>query len=179
MAEIVACPKCQRQLQVPESYLGQTVQCPECQHQFEAIATSGAVQTVVPIPVGISSKRKTEEPDEPEDRPRRRRRFDEEDEDDDYRPISRRRNYSPHRGSLIFTLGILSIFVMPLILGTVAWVLGNADLRAIHNGDMDPEGESQTRTGRNIGMVMVCLHVALLVFVVLFFAIMIASGNMH
>jgi uncharacterized protein YbaR (Trm112 family) len=48
MAEIVACPICQRQLQIPEHFLGQTVQCPECQQQFKASALSDAVQSSAP-----------------------------------------------------------------------------------------------------------------------------------
>jgi hypothetical protein len=176
MAEIVACPNCQRPLQIPESFRGQMVQCPDCQHSFEATAASSAVQASPPTSSSIASKPF----DDADDRPRtRRRRFEDDDEDDREPPRRRRRNFEPHRGTIILTLGILSIFIAPLILGTIAWILGNNDLRAIHEGRMDPEGESQTRTGRNIGMVMVCLYVLILIAVFGFVGIMIATEEMR
>lgn len=80
---------------------------------------------------------------------------------------------------MILTLGILSIFVMPLILGTIAWILGNNDLRAMENGQMDPSGESQTRTGRTIGMIMVILHIVLIIGVFCFIGLMAVTENRH
>ena len=80
---------------------------------------------------------------------------------------------------MILTLGIVSIFFAPLILGTMAWIMGNTDLRAMQEGQMDPEGESQTRAGRTIGMVMVCLTIGLWVALFGFIGIMAATGNMR
>ncbi len=51
MAEIVACPACQKKLQVPESFFGQTVQCPECKSMFVAQPPPGmAPVSSVPPP---------------------------------------------------------------------------------------------------------------------------------
>ena len=36
MAQLVACPECQKHLQVPDELLGKRVQCPECKHTFTA-----------------------------------------------------------------------------------------------------------------------------------------------
>ena len=36
MTHLIACPDCEKQLQVPPELLGSTVQCPECKHTFTA-----------------------------------------------------------------------------------------------------------------------------------------------
>lgn len=58
----------------------------------------------------------------------------------------------PHRGTLILVLGILSI-VICFICGIIAWVMGNADLKAMDAGTMDPTGRGITQAGRIIGIV--------------------------
>jgi hypothetical protein len=109
--------------------------------------------------------------EEPGDRDDRRDRYD--------RPDYER----PHRGGLVLAFGIISI-VMPqcgigLILGILAWVWGNADLRAMEAGEMDPEGRSLTHAGKICGMVgtafgvlMILAGIAYLLFFVAFFAAM-------
>jgi hypothetical protein len=67
-----------------------------------------------------------------------------------------------HRGTLILVLGILSLVAIQ-ILGPVAWLLGNADLREMRAGRMDPSGESQTNIGRVLGMIATLLMVVSLV----------------
>src|SRR5262249_50556475 len=59
---------------------------------------------------------------------------------------------SPHRGSLICNLGLLS-FLLPFPLGPIAWVLGTQDLAEMRSGRMDPTGEGSTRTGRTCGKI--------------------------
>jgi hypothetical protein len=168
MSEIIACPECQRQLNVPESYFGQTVKCPDCHHEFKAAPAGEAVRESKtsngPLPTPVKE--------------RARRRFDDDnDDDDDYNFHRRvRKAYQqPHRGSTILMLGILSIFVVPLVLGTLAWVMGNADLRAMEDGRMDPRGMSETRTGRTIGAVMVVLNLVIIAGLILFFVVLMAS----
>lgn len=56
MAEIVACPNCQRQLQIPESYAGKQVQCPDCKHIFETGSSAG-MQSTPPAPKPSSAPR--------------------------------------------------------------------------------------------------------------------------
>lgn len=59
----------------------------------------------------------------------------------------------PHRGAVILTLGILSIVLCPLILGPIAWILGDQDLKDMAAGTMDREGESLTKAGKICGIV--------------------------
>lgn len=74
----------------------------------------------------------------------------------------------PHRGTMILVFGILS-FVVCVIFGIVAWVMGNNDLRAMDEGRMDPEGRGLTQAGRICGMVSTILLLAgILLWVVLF-----------
>lgn len=62
----------------------------------------------------------------------------------------------PHRGTVILVLGILGIVVCG-ICGIVAWVMGNADLREIDAGLMDPAGRGTTQAGKILGMISVGL----------------------
>jgi hypothetical protein len=101
------------------------VQCPCCRTTFTANVSS-----------------------EPEDRPRRRRR---DEEDDDDRPS--RRHLAAHRGDIIQLLGILSFFLVPLVLGPIAWIMGRSDLREMDAGRMDPAGRQATQTGKTCGMI--------------------------
>jgi hypothetical protein len=72
-----------------------------------------------------------------------------------------RRDYKPHRGSLILGLGNASMIVGGLAvcslglgaiisvpLGIVAWLMANHDLERMREGRMDPRGKSQTEAGR-------------------------------
>ena len=58
----------------------------------------------------------------------------------------------PHRATLILVLGILSV-VICFICGIVAWIMGNADLKAMDAGTMDPSGRGMTQAGKIIGIV--------------------------
>jgi len=64
----------------------------------------------------------------------------------------------PHRGVLILVLGIIGL-VACQILGPIAWLMGNADLKEMKAGRMDPEGESMTNIGRILGIVATVLLV--------------------
>ena len=162
MAEIIACPTCQRKLQVPSELLGQTVQCPECKGTFAATAApaEGAVQSTAPPPA----------PAVPEDAPARpsRRRF--EDDEDDLPDLGRRGALAPHRGGLILAFGVMSLVVCGLF-GPVAWVMGNADLAAMQAGTMDREGEGLTQAGRVLGMIASLLMILSVVGVCALFGI--------
>jgi hypothetical protein len=174
MAEVLTCPKCERKLQVPETLMGQDVQCPTCAATFLAqlggsTAPPASAATPSPSPPSSASREL--------DRPRRRAEYDDDDFDDDYRerrPMRRRRrhDYEPHRGSLIMTLGIISLFFAHLILGPIAWIMANHDLEAMRTGKMDPEGESSTNTGRICGMIATILGILGILAVVAFFCLM-------
>jgi hypothetical protein len=173
MAEVLTCPKCDRKLQVPETLMGQDVQCPTCRATF--LAQLGGA-TVEPAPA----------PARKLDHPKRRAEFDDDDDDfsfDRSRMRRRgRRNYEPHRGSMIMTLGIVSLVFAHLILGPIAWIMANHDLEAMRMGKMDPEGESSTRTGRTCGMIstilgIVALMVGIAFFCLWFFAVAAIMGT--
>ncbi len=88
------------------------------------------------------------EPDEPDHPPARL----ESDYFDD-----RPRYERPHRAGMILAFGIISLVffqcMIGLVFGILAWVMGNTDLRAMDEGEMDPDGRSLTRTGRILGIV--------------------------
>jgi len=161
MPEIIACPSCQRQLQIPENFFGQLVQCPDCQHQFEATPTTSAVQSTPPAPVPMKSPpAKSYSDDREPERPRRR--FDEDDLDDDIGDLRspRRPQIQPHRASVVLILGILSICCVGApVTGIIAWLLGASDIKEMDAGRMDPSGRGQTQTGKVLGMVSVLLFV--------------------
>lgn len=183
MTEIVTCPACARKLQVPEDFFGKTVQCPECKQMFEARAT-GAAPAAAPqdqyaptndlFPARAQPGREQYLDAYERDRPRRRRSA-EEDEDDDDRPD--RRRLEPHRGGMILALGILAIVgIASIPLGPLAWILGNADLKAMRAGRMDPSGEGQTNIGRVLGMISTLLIVVSLFGMCTFFVFMVLLG---
>lgn len=73
----------------------------------------------------------------------------------------------PHRGTLILVLGILGLILCQPV-GIAAWVMGNADLKQIAAGTMDPEGKSLTQVGKILGIIAVVLMIIGLVVGVLF-----------
>jgi predicted Zn finger-like uncharacterized protein len=177
MIEIAKCPSCQRALRVSDDLVGQSVKCPACGTIFTANPAGGAsaeeapprepAREREPEPRRGRSDRVTRRDEEDEDRPRRYgyeeerrsrrgRRYEDDYEEDDYDDRPRRR-YKEHRGGLILALGILSLFFAPLILGPIAWIMGSTDLQEIRAGRMDPAGESNTSTGRILGMVSTLL----------------------
>ena len=62
----------------------------------------------------------------------------------------------PHRGGLILALGILGLVVCPL-LGPIAWLLANQDLKEMDAGSVDPEGRGLVEAGRICGIVETAL----------------------
>ena len=95
--------------------------------------------------------------DEENDAPPKQPSYDVDEDNDIRRPRWGSRQLEPHRGNLIMTLGILSIFLSRLILGAIVWKMASTDLRKMDEGIMDSSGRSQTAAGRTIGMVMVIL----------------------
>ena len=78
----------------------------------------------------------------------------------------------PHRANTVLVFGILGLVVCP-VLGIVAWVMGNNDLREMDAGVMDPFGRDTTKTGRILGIVGTILAVASLG---MFLLILLAGG---
>jgi hypothetical protein len=73
----------------------------------------------------------------------------------------------PHRGSTIQVMGILSFFFVPWVLGPLAWIWGNQDLKKMNAGVMDNSGRSATEAGKICGMISTILHGVILVLVML------------
>jgi hypothetical protein len=81
----------------------------------------------------------------------------------------------PHRGVLVLVLGILGLAMCPPF-GTVAWVLGGSDLRAMDAGEMDPTGRGLTSAGRIIGIIATVLGaLAVLVAILIVFLTMLGT----
>lgn len=160
MANVISCPKCERQLRVPDDLLGQSVKCPSCSETF----TAALAKKESPPPSAPSRPSSRVRDDDDEDRrPARKRpsRRDDDDDDDNRRP-SRRNRLAPHRGDTIQLLGILSFFFIPYVLGPCAWIMGNGDLAEMDAGRMDPSGRKATETGRMCGKIAIIIHACLL-----------------
>lgn len=82
---------------------------------------------------------------------------------------------APHRGVLILVLGILGI-VLCGICGIIAWIMGNADLRQMKAGSMDPAGRGLTEAGRICGIIATCLFALQMCFVVLWLLLVLVVG---
>lgn len=73
------------------------------------------------------------------------------------------------RGTTILVLGILSLVVCG-IMGPIAWVMGNEDLRQIDMGNASPNDRGQIQAGRICGMIATILMVVSIFFVIFIFA---------
>jgi predicted Zn finger-like uncharacterized protein len=159
-----ACPSCKQQLRVPDNLIGELVKCPKCDNAFTAVAESNApsqpsepaVQETSSAPEE-GSEYKMREPAAPPRPPRS--------DDDDFlerRPRSKR-DYVPHRGTLILVLGILSLTGLGIFTGLPAWIMGSGDMKQIRAGTMDPEGMSNTNIGRILGMISTLIFIVVTV----------------
>src|SRR5262249_30042364 len=162
----VDCPSCSQKLRVPDDLLGKHVKCPACKTMFSASVRGLAPSQRVVNEPPVRSSAVTAAREDPQ-----QQESDEGEEDTDARPSKRRRlrrrrerDYQPHRGTIILVLGILAIVTgLHLILGPIAWIMGNNDLKEIHAGRMDPEGEGTTNIGRILGMVATIIGIVALV----------------
>lgn len=85
---------------------------------------------------------------------------------------------TPHRGTTILVLGILG-WVCCVILGIIAWVMGNNDLREMEAGRMDRSGEGLTKAGKILGMVQVFVTIAVLIVYAILAVIGVTAGTVH
>lgn len=165
MATIVDCPSCTRKLRVPDDLLGTRVKCPTCGGTFTAAASeatevspslSDAVQPGLAAPPSLPPQT----PPDPDSRAGMERQ-DEMDERPWEAPAGIRRDWEPHRGTLVMTLGIVSVCVagcgmlavIGLPMAIAAWVMGRRDLKKMEANIMDPRGEGFTRAGWILGIV--------------------------
>lgn len=74
---------------------------------------------------------------------------------------------TPHRGTLLIVLGILSLTLCPPI-GIAAWLMGTKDLAEIDAGRMDRAGREFARIGRILGIIATIYFVVWLLVVIAF-----------
>ena len=86
---------------------------------------------------------------------------------------------SQDRSALVLVFGILSLIVCAP-LGIVAWIMGNADLKAMDEGLMDDRNRSTTHAGRIcgiIGTVLAALGVLLVVVYIAFVVLLVGVSS--
>jgi len=124
-----------------------------------------------------------------------RRTINPEDDDRDERRRRKRRRIRrdlvPHRGAMVLTLGILSCVMglvcsvlcglfgtpMGVLLGLPAVLLGHFDLRSISSGNMDPDGETQTRIGNDSRVFGLGLSVLVFLLCGTYLIVVLSTGN--
>jgi hypothetical protein len=79
-------------------------------------------------------------------------------------------------GNLVLVLGIVSIFFFPLILGPIAWYMGNNALAVLNQGGGDPSQRSSVTTGRICGMIGTGLGIFWLLWFVFFGGLMVLGA---
>jgi hypothetical protein len=82
-------------------------------------------------------------------------------------------------GTLILVLGILSILFCGVVLGPIAWVMGNNALAAINAGQGNPSELGTITAGRICGIIGTILSALILIVYVAAFAIGIGAGLTH
>src|SRR5262249_40875643 len=152
---------------VPDTLIDRHVRCPTCEATFIATRDMAVTESAILEPdaaPGPESGPEHEPPSPPGPEPTAPRP---EARPESWpgptappRPFGAPAFVKPHRGVLILVLGILSIVgCCGLILGPIAWIMGDTDLREIREGRMDREGEGMTSAGRICGIIGTCLGV--------------------
>jgi hypothetical protein len=88
---------------------------------------------------------------------------------------------TPHRGTLILVLGILSLILCGPM-GIAAWLMGSGDLKKMEAGIMDPSGRDATNAGKICGIIATVFTAIGLVIVAFVFLIGFAvalTGHAH
>ncbi len=109
-------------------------------------------------------------------------------------------SYRPHRGGMVLTLGIISLVlaffggffsfcccpfigwgadVIALALAVPGAILGQMDLKAMKNGQMDPSGRGMTQSGMIMAIIGGALVLLVLILSVLFFFLNIGLQGMQ
>lgn len=77
---------------------------------------------------------------------------------------------------MILIFGIIGL-VACVIFAPVAWIMGNADMKEIRAGTMDPEGESLTNIGRILGIIGTVLFLLGMCAWIPLMILMVAAGG--
>lgn len=78
-------------------------------------------------------------------------------------------------GTTILVLGIVAFFCFGIVLGPIAWIMGNNALAAIDAGRADPSQRGTVVAGRICGMIATILSAIWIVT----YAVLFATGMMH
>lgn len=146
----LTCTGCGQALRVGEDHAGKKARCPKCGAiSVVPVEQSPPISSVGPSPFAE---------EEPGDEPANPFRESPHEKPNPYQsPTSppdagMPRHYTPHRGELILTLGILG-FLCCGIFGVVAWAMGSADMKEIRAERMDPAGRGLTQAGMILGII--------------------------
>ncbi len=82
---------------------------------------------------------------------------------------------SSSNATLILVLGILSIFCFQIILGPIAWILGN---NALKGGMVDPAQIGQISAGRICGIIGTVLGILGIIYYVVVFVFLASHGGL-
>jgi len=85
----------------------------------------------------------------------------------------------PHRGAVVLTLGIVGLVFSTacgFIVGIIAWVMGNADLKEMDAGRMDPSGRGLTQAGKICGIISTVIGALGLVVGLLWILLVVVIG---
>jgi len=188
MHDIMVCPSCGGKLRITEELRGQRVRCPRCNHIFDSPAepeprapqdlpldlTLGEPSSPPAVPPSVApgllgaveATPSSEQP--PSEAPPRAPRLRNERLDLDtpnLRRLGRRRDAEPDRGAVVLALGIISLALIAVscapigaILGLVAWMMGQTDLRKMKSGQMDDENRGMTQAGWICGILGTVLN---------------------
>ncbi len=195
MAIEFVCGNCSKTLRVPDEHLGKKARCPNCswinvvepQHRPQAAPPQNPTEfpnhptsSYHASPYHTSPHPTSPPPTSPHQSqappPTDRKDwidFSKPTVDHPYAPINSGGYHpalAPHRGGLVLTLGIVSLFLncwFLLIPGILAWSFGRADLKRMKAGTMNREGESITLAGMILGIIGTLwplLGIALVIF---------------
>jgi Zn-finger nucleic acid-binding protein len=117
MAQMIACPECDKTLQVPDDLIGKLVQCPRCQHTFIATGTDNAIESPKTAQPGPTRIDKDDDLEDEGSKRRSRSRVD--DDDDDTVPSIRKRKpgHVTSLGVMALVGGIVGVSMFLLLVG--------------------------------------------------------------
>ncbi len=177
MPELMRCPACGVGVRISDAYLGKSLVCSACGHSFVA----GVEQSPSPLPFPPPRLPRSASPGssallscpqcgrcvswDVQRCPYCGEEFEPVSAPPQGADSSQRRDWEPHRGKLLCTLGIISLALnffsfctggiaalLSVATGLTTWILAQQDLRAMQTGLMDPAGESSTEMGRGLAI---------------------------
>ena len=140
MPIVFRCPACNAELTLSDAAAGRRGKCPHCKGDI-IVPSAGAAAPSPPPQAGAAFTPKPPGAMPPSALPLPQG------------PYGSAAPLEPHRGTTIQVLGILSLVVLPIVLGPLAWIWGRQDLRKMDEGVMDPLGRGATQTGKICGMI--------------------------